>query len=86
MTTPSLFPPETTREQLFALYPQLAKRVASLRTILQNEGEIPKEQVREWVKEVRSVYSDFMTLNELTRDYLLSNLIQEPPHEPPSLP
>lgn len=63
--------------ELFQLYPQLAARVTSLRTIIQSpELPIPQADRIAWSEDVRSTLSDFMLLCEQTRD-LLNTLPKE---------
>jgi hypothetical protein len=72
----SLLPPASvlSEQECFEKFVPLAARVTNLRTILQFPEIITREEAIDWVADIDSVMTDFMTLLDHTREHVKKRL------------
>lgn len=60
-------------EELFNKWKRLAAKVQNINAIVQNDVDIPKEEIREWMKSAHSVKDEMQALIQETEKYCLKN-------------
>jgi hypothetical protein len=59
----------TSREELFNRYIELSYNVRNLGSVVQNEGDITREDIRIWIEQANNTYNELTLLQSKTMKY-----------------
>jgi len=64
------------RERLFKTWRQIGNKIAMAGAIVQNDIEIPKEQIDEWTSYLSKTLSEMTVLADKTLEFVLENMVK----------